>query len=115
MPNPDDVKQLVREHATLPEPMETAIRIRQDQPNDVWLLEIIPEFGPVERAERPINFNPGRVFPHPLHLIAGNRADIESALKRDKQLASWVARGEVLHGEDSGRKLVETAAELIDG
>jgi hypothetical protein len=108
MPSREQMMRLIQAHNNLPEPMETAIWIRQDMPG-AWLVEVIPDLSTNDRPNEPISFNAGRDFRFPLHLIAGNREDVERAVREDPQLADWIARGEILHGEMGGRQLKELA------
>jgi hypothetical protein len=100
--------ELVVAHAGLPDRMDAAVWIRQGDA-DAWLVELLPELPADAHPSRPVQFNPGRSFRHALNLIAANRADLERALGENNQLATWVADGEVLHGGDAGRALVELA------
>lgn len=101
--------QLVEAHKQLDDPMETAIWIRQNDRDRAWLVEVIPAMANDQYPERPVVFTAGGGFRYPLHLIGVNLSDIENALKRDTQLASWVADGEVLHGRDVGDSLITMA------
>jgi hypothetical protein len=107
------MEELVRSHAALDDPMETAIWIRQND-REAWLIEIIPSFPPDEHPERPVTFNPGRTFRHPLNLLAGNRESIEAAVRADQDLARAVAKGVILHGESLGEEIQKLAAKLAD-
>ena len=110
MPTREQMNRLVQAHESLPERMETAIWIRQNENlNEAWLVEIIPELTTIDRPSEPVSFNPGRDFPFPLHLIACNRDDFEKAVLEDRALADWVARGVVLSGLEEGRQLQELA------
>jgi hypothetical protein len=113
-PAREEMEELVKAHAALDDPMETAIWIRQND-REAWLLEVIPSFPADEHPERPVTFNPGRVFRHTLNLLAGNRASIEAAVRADQDLARAVAHGDVLHGETLGEELRTLAAQLANG
>jgi hypothetical protein len=95
---------LVEAHERLPERMETAIWIRRDMP-DVWLVEVLSDLSHDPRVDEPVHFNPGRSFRFPLHLIAGNLADVEAALDANAELAAWVRDGEIVSGPDLGARL----------
>ena len=110
----EEMEELVRAHAALDEPMETAIWIRQND-REAWLVEVIPSLPEDEHPERPVAFNPGLVFRHPLNLLAGNRASIEAAVRVDHDLAQAVAQGVVLYGEAIGEELRALAARLANG
>jgi hypothetical protein len=103
-----EMEDLVRAHATLDEPMDTAIWIRQDD-REAWLVEVIPSFPEDPHPERPVAFNPGRTFRHPLNLLAGNRTSIEAAIRADQDLARAVAHGIVLYGSAIGDELKQLA------
>ena len=100
--------ELVRAHAMLEEPMETAIWIRRED-REAWLVELIPSLAPDAHPERPVAFNPGRSFRHPLNLIASNMDDLRRAIEEDQSLARDVAAGDILHGPERGRELQEIA------
>lgn len=110
----EEMEELVRAHAALEEPMETAIWIRQDD-REAWLVEVIPSFPDDEHPERPVAFNPGLTFRHPLNLFAGNRASIEAAVRADHDLARAVAQGVVLYGTSLGEELQALAARVANG
>jgi hypothetical protein len=96
--------ELVRAHAALDEPMETAIWIRpHDQ--EAWLVELLPSIAADAHPSRPVAFNPGRSFRHPLNLIASNTEGLRRAIEEDHALARDIAAGEILHGPDRGREL----------
>ena len=104
----DEMLELVDAHAHLEEPMETAIWIRQHE-REAWLVEVIPSLSEDAHPERPVAFNPGLSFRHPLNLIASNMAGVVSAIQKDAELARAVVAGEVLHGVARGRELQESA------
>jgi hypothetical protein len=104
VPSREEMLELVEAHGALDEPMETAIWIRRDD-REAWLVELIPALGTDAHPERPVAFNPGRSFRHPLNLIAGNLDDLKRALELDPALARDVAAGEILYGEERGRAL----------
>jgi hypothetical protein len=108
------MEELVRAHVALDDPMEAAIWIRQDD-REAWLVEIIPSLPEDDHPERPVSFNPGRSFRHPLNLLAGNRASIEAAVRVDHDLAHAVAQGVVLHGAALGEEIRTLAAQLANG
>jgi hypothetical protein len=54
---------------------------------------------------RPVSFNPGRSFRHPLNLIAGNLEAIRRAIQENAELAREIASGVILHGNERGREL----------
>jgi hypothetical protein len=107
-----EILELAQAHASLDEPSATVIWIRRNE-REAWLVEVIPTMSYDEHPERPVAFNPGRTFRHPLNLIAGNLADIERALK-DEHLAAAVAEGEVLIGDALGRTLVDMAKDRVE-
>jgi hypothetical protein len=100
--------ELVQAHTALDEPMETAIWIRREA-QDAWLVELIPSLAVDDHPERPVAFNPGRAFRHPLNLIASNMDGLRRAIQADDELARDIAAGEILHGADRGRELQEIA------
>lgn len=100
--------ELVRAHSALDEPMETAIWIRRDD-REAWLVELIPSLAVDDHPERPVAFNPGRSFRHPLNLIASSLDGLRRAIQTDHALARDVAAGEILYGADRGRELQEIA------
>ncbi|MEP7120016.1 MAG: hypothetical protein ABJE95_03860 [Byssovorax sp.] len=108
------MEKLVMAHAALDEPMETAIWIRQND-REAWLVEVIPSLPEDEHPERPVAFNPGLGFRHPLNLLAGNRASVETAVRVDRDLAQTVAQGVVLYGAALGEELKALAAQLANG
>ena len=111
MPERGEIQRLIQAHAALPDRMEAAVWIRQTD-RDAWLLEVLPDLPPDEHVAEPVNFNPGTDFRYPLHLIAGNREDIEAAIRQSEQLRAWVASGDVLHGGEPAQELVDLAAGL---
>ena len=111
MPGRQEMQRLVNSHAALPDAMEAAIWIRQAD-RDAWLLEILPEMPSDDRVAEPVHFDPGLDFRYPLHLIAGNRGDIEAAIRANEELAAWIADGVILHGGEAAQELVELAAGL---
>lgn len=100
--------ELVEGHSKLADPMETAIWIRP-QDREAWLVELIPSFGDFPHPERPVSFNPGLTFRHPLNMIAGNLESLRQAFVADARLARDVAEGEVLYGQQRGSELQEIA------
>lgn len=116
MPSRDEMIDLVRAHAAIPDdPLDAAIWIHRDDPVNAWLVEVLPRLSDDRDAARPMHFNPGRVFAYPLHLIASNEADLRRAIARDPAFAALVAAGEVLYGDVLGRSLQELAAQVRDG
>lgn len=102
------MEELVRAHTALDDPMETAIWIRRDE-REAWLVELIPSMPSDVHPERPVAFNPGRSFRHPLNLIASNMEGLRRALEQDPELAEAVAAGEVLYGLARGQEIQELA------
>jgi len=100
----DEMVELVQAHAALEEPMEAAIWIRR-QDREAWLVELIPSMGADAHPARPVEFNPGRSFRHPLNLIAGNIEALRRAIQEDAELAREIASGVILHGQDRGHQL----------
>ena len=100
--------ELVRAHTALEEPMETAIWIRREA-RDAWLVELIPALAVDDHPERPVAFNPGRAFRHPLNLIASNMDGLRRAIHTDQALARDIAAGDILYGDERGRELQEIA------
>jgi len=103
-----EMVELVEAHSALDDPMETAIWIRPEH-REAWLVELIPSLGADEHPERPVAFNPGRSFRHPLNLIAGNLEALRRAMQVDQELARDVALGDILYGGERGRELQEFA------
>ncbi len=112
-PTREEMIELVRAHAALDEPMETAIWIRP-QDREAWLVELLPSLGDDEHPGRAVAFNPGRAFRHPLNLIASNLEGLRRAIAEDPALAHDIAAGEILHGEELGREL-QVLARTADG
>lgn len=108
MPTHEEMLELVKAHLLLDEPMETAIWIRRDQ-REAWLVEVLPSMTDDAHPERPVSFNPGRSFRHPLNLIASNMEGLRRAIKKDPSLARDIAAGDVLSGEERGQELQELA------
>jgi hypothetical protein len=108
VPTHEEMLELVQAHAALDEPMETAIWIRRDD-REAWLVELLPSIEVDAHPERPVTFNPGRFFRHPLKLIASNIDGLRRALEQDHGLARDIAAGEILHGPERGRELQELA------
>jgi hypothetical protein len=104
----DEMIELVRAHAALEEPMETAIWIHPEA-REAWLVELIPSLAVDDHPERPVAFNPGRAFRHPLNLIASNMDGLRRAIERDRGLADAIAAGEILYGDERGRELQDMA------
>jgi hypothetical protein len=104
----EEMVELVNAHSALEDPMETAIWIRRED-REAWLVELIPSLGTDKHPERPVAFNPGLSFRHPLNLTAGNLDALRSAMEGNPQLARDVAAGEVLYGDARGRELQEIA------
>jgi hypothetical protein len=104
----DEMVELVQAHTALEEPMETAIWIRP-QDREAWLVELIPSMLVDAHPERPVAFNPGRSFRHPLNLIASNRDGLRRAMEADHALARDIAAGDILYGDQPGRELQEIA------
>ena len=88
--------------------METAIWIRHEA-RDAWLVELIPSLAVDDHPERPVAFNPGRAFRHPLNLIASNMDGLRRAIQTDQALARDIAAGDILYGDERGRELQEIA------
>jgi len=100
----DEMDELVRAHTALEEPMETAIWIRRED-REAWLVELIPSLAVDDHPERPVAFNPGRSFRHPLNLIASNLDGLRRAIETDQALARDIAAGDILFGDERGREL----------
>jgi hypothetical protein len=109
----DEMVELVQAHATLDEPMETAIWIRRED-REAWLVELIPSLAADAHPERPVSFSPARTFRHPLNLIASNLDGLQAAMRGDQSLARDIASGEILHGEARGREL-QAIARAVNG
>ncbi|WP_437886363.1 hypothetical protein [Sorangium sp. So ce307] len=88
--------------------METAIWIRRHD-REAWLVELVPSLTDDDHPSRPVAFNPGRTFRHPLNLIASNMTGLRRAIEEDQELARDIVAGEVLHGPDRGRELQDLA------
>lgn len=104
----EEMLELVQAHTALEEPMDTAIWIRRED-REAWLVELIPSLAVDDHPERPVAFNPGLSFRHPLNLIASNMDGLRRAIQTDNALAREVAAGEVLYGDERGRELQEIA------
>jgi hypothetical protein len=107
----EKVQELVQAHARIEDPTTDAIWIRSDA-TEVWLVEVVPSMFDDDRAEDATYFNPGVAFRFPLALVAGNRASLEGALHRDRELAKAVAAGEVMLDNGNASHLVALAREL---
>ena len=105
--------ELVQAHVALDDAMDTAIWIRRED-REAWLVELIPSLAADDHPERHVAFNPGRLFRHPLNLIASNMAGLRRAIEADPALAREIADGEILHGDERGRELQEIAR-AVDG
>lgn len=66
-----------------------------------------------DRAEEPVFFSPGVRFSFPLALIAGNRASLENALRRDIELARAVAAGDAVLDRGDAAPLVGLARQIV--
>lgn len=110
MPTREEMLELVNDHAALDDPMETAIWIRCTD-REAWLVELLPTLPGGEHPERPIAFNPGLTFRHPLNLIASDLEGLKRAIRTRPDLARDIAAGEILHGEEAGRELQTFARE----
>jgi hypothetical protein len=108
MPTREEMLELVRAHADLDEPMGTAIWIRRND-REAWLVELLPSMAVDAHPERPVSFNPGLSFRHPLNLIASNMEGLRRAIQEDHTLARDIAAGEILHGPERGQELQELA------
>lgn len=109
-----EMVELVTAHTQLDEPMTAAIWIRQ-QDHEAWLVEVLPDMAHDDHPERPVSFNPGHTFRHPLNLIAGNLDDLLAAIGGDVNLARAVAEGEVLFGDALADQLRRAAASVVNG
>jgi hypothetical protein len=107
-PTREEMLELVQAHAELDEQMDTAIWIRRDN-LEAWLVELLPSMMVDDHPERPVAFNPGRTFRHPLNLIASNMDGLRRAMSADHSLARDIAAGEILHGPERGRELQDLA------
>lgn len=107
-PTREEMLELVQAHAELDDPMETAIWIRTED-REAWLVELLPSMPNDAHPERPVTFNPGRDFRHPLNLIASNMEGLRRAIEKDHALARAIATGEILHGPERGQELQELA------
>lgn len=107
------VAELVAAHEALSEdPAAAAVWIRKEE-STVWLLEVIPSLPEEDQPEEPIFFSPGVEFRFPLALIAGTRRTLESTLRKDRELARFVASGEVmLDRSGDAQALIALASEL---
>ncbi len=114
MPSREEMLELAQAHAGLEDRMDAAVWVRQGD-HDAWLVELLPDLPADAHPARPVHFNPGRSFRHALNLLAAPRDDPERALHEDPDLAAWVADGEVLHGGDGGRALVDLARRVRHG
>jgi hypothetical protein len=82
MPTREEMTDLVRAHATIPDDrLDAAIWIRTEDPVNAWLVEVLPGLPEDRDAARAVHFNPGRVFAYPLHLIAANEADLRDGTR----------------------------------
>jgi hypothetical protein len=108
------MQELVDGHARLDEPMATAIWIRTND-REAWLVEVVPTMEHDEHPERPVAFNPGLTFRHPLNLIVANLEDLTAAIHRDQDLANAIADGVVLHGASVGDDLKRLAQGALHG
>jgi hypothetical protein len=114
-PKKTEVKRLVSAHARLDEPMAAAIWIRRDDPT-AWLVEVLPELPDDPRVDQPLVFTPTTGFRYALHLISGNKKNLEDALRKKAKLAEDVAEGEVLFEEGNiGKNLVSLARKVVRG
>lgn len=107
----EKVQELAEAHARIEDPATDAIWIRRDK-SEVWLVEVIPSMADDDKAEEETHFNPGVSFRFPLALVAGNRASLERALERDRDLSSEVASGQILVDHGDARALVDLARRL---
>lgn len=113
VPTREEMIELVRAHAELDEPMETAIWIRPHE-REAWLVEALPSLADDDHPNRPVAFNPGRTFRHPLNLIASNMEGLRRAIQEDQALARDIAAGEVLYGPARGQELQDFARSIHD-
>jgi len=85
------VRELVKAHSELDEPLTFAAWIKKDNP-EVWLVEIVDTMSDSDVLPE-ITFSPTRDFPFILKLIIGNNGSIRSALKNDEALGNELKRG----------------------
>jgi hypothetical protein len=114
MPTLAEMQELVARHAGLDEPMDTAIWIKVND-REAWLVEVVPAMEHDEHPERPVSFNPGLTFRHPLNLVVGNYEDLAAAVLRDQALASAIVKGILLYGEAVGSDLERVAQGALNG
>lgn len=113
MPTRPEMQELVDAHAALPDDeLATAIWIKVND-SAAWLVEVLPGLNSDLLSTRPVHFNPGRMFPYPLHLIAANETDLRNAIATNPELAAELAAGEVLHGQELGSQLKQLASSLV--
>ena len=115
MPKREEMAQLVKAHAALPEKMATAVWLSQEREDEVWLLEIVEELPDDPEVARPFRFRASGEFRYPMALIIGNERSVREAIHKDSTFAALLARGDVLYGDSVGRALVELASAKVPG
>jgi hypothetical protein len=99
------VAELVAAHkGRTDEPLVLAVRYRQDDPVDVFLLEVLSGFPGADDDELlTTEFAPSaqlRILGK-LHLALGSPAQLRAAARRDDAIIAELARGAVVHGDGS--------------
>ena len=80
----DYIRELVKLHNELDEPLEFAAWINQEAP-EVWLVEVIGSMGDAEVLPE-VTYSPTREFPFVLKLVAGNHQSVRDALVANRKL-----------------------------
>lgn len=105
----DEVRELVRTHEELDEPMDGAIWIRRGE-EGVWLVEILPDLPSDDSIYKPVVFAPDSAFRRTLFLIAGNLGDLLRHVDRDRAIE--ILDGVVVSESAAVKELQQKAREL---
>ena len=93
------VRQLVEAHQRgTDEPLVLAVRYKLDDPNDIYLLEVLNQFpGGDDDELLETEFGPSAelIIVGKLHLVLGSPAQVQSAITRGDTIATAAKRGQV--------------------
>ena len=111
-PTMNIMKDLVKYHKKLDEPMTGAIWIKQSEPS-AWLIEIMPDLPDDTKVLSPIVFSPASNFRYALYLIAGNVNSLSKAISRNKKMAQEIVKGKILYKSQDTHILIEAAKKAL--
>lgn len=108
MPTQQEIQDLINVHLESADLLDGALWIQQESPF-AWLVEVTPEVPDSAEVLPPFVTGPSSDFQFAIYLIAGPKESILRSVRQDKDLAEWIANGQVLMPSQALDEIIQEA------